>query len=277
MYTVSYRVTDRRLVRSLAKQRQFAGKKRTYLGLFLAVLLIFALPAGYLLLFARDPLEPVSRNVILVITAAVFIFVLILFCCLLLAIISIMQNCTLPGLGWLTGKTLFLLYPLVVHCGRLMHVAQENIQHSFIAVNNRLLANRPLQTAAKNILLLLPHCLQHECCDYKITRDPHNCRRCGRCQMPEILDLAAHKRIRLEVVTGGTLARQAVQKYRPQAVVAVACERDLSSGILDSFPLPVYGVVNERPQGPCSNTRVDMALLEETLNSLILNRKGVNQ
>ncbi|HAP32205.1 MAG TPA: hypothetical protein DCQ14_04025, partial [Firmicutes bacterium] len=111
------------------------------------------------------------------------------------------------------------------------------------------------------------------CCDYKITLDPHNCRRCGCCQMPEILDLTAQKRIRMEIVTGGTLARQAVQKYRPQAVVAVACERDLSSGIIDSFPLPVYGVVNERPQGPCSNTRVNMALLEETLNSIMLKQE----
>lgn len=209
----------------------------------------------------------------LVITMAIFICVILLLCCLLLAIISIMNNRTFPGFGWLTGKTLFLLYPLVVHCGRLLHITQASIQHSFIAVNNRLLASRPLQTAAENILLLLPHCLQHECCDYKITRDPHNCRRCGRCQMPEILDLSVHKRITMEIVTGGTLARQAVQKYRPEAVVAVACERDLSSGILDSFPLPVYGVVNERPQGPCSNTRVDMALLEETLNSIILKKE----
>ncbi|HAP32564.1 MAG TPA: hypothetical protein DCQ14_05895, partial [Firmicutes bacterium] len=108
----------------------------------------------------------------LVITTAIFILVLFLLCCLLLAIISIMNKRTFPGLGWLTGKTLFLLYPLVVHCGRLLHIAQGSIQHSFIAVNNRLLANRPLQAAAKNILLLLPHCIQHECCDYKITLDP---------------------------------------------------------------------------------------------------------
>ena len=68
------------------------------------------------------------------------------------------------------------------------------------------------------------------------------------------------------MVTGGTLARRAVEEYRPRAVIAVACERDLSSGVLDSFPLPVLGVLNERPQGPCFNTRVDLTALRESLD-----------
>lgn len=240
------------------------------------MLLIFTFLAVYLLLFARDPLAPFSRNIMLVITVAVLLLAILFLFGLLLAIISIMQNRTFPGLGWLTGKTLFFLYPLVVHSGRLLHIAQESIQNSFIAVNNRLIVNQPLKSAAKDILLLLPHCLQHDLCDYKITRDPHNCRRCGKCQVPEILDLAGDKGLELEIVTGGTLARQAVEKHRPRAIIAVACERDLSSGILDSFPLPVYGVVNERPQGPCYNTRVNMTLLKETLDSILQEKKGVS-
>ncbi len=253
------------------------AKKRTFLGLLLAVLLFFMVAAVYLLLFARDPLAPFSRSVMLVVTATILFCAVLFLCGLLLAILSIMQNRTFQRLGWLTGKTLFLLYPLVVHSGRLLHIAQEKIQHSFIAVNNRLVATRPQKTAAKDVLLLLPHCLQNDSCDYKITRDPANCRRCGKCQVPDLLDLARHKEVALEIVSGGTLARQAIAKHRPRAIVAVACERDLSSGILDSFPLPVYGVVNERPQGPCTNTRVDMALLEETLDSILQIRKGESQ
>ena len=61
---------------------------------------------------------------------------------------------------------------------------------------------------------------------------------------------------------GGTLARQIVKQIRPKAIVAVACERDLTSGIQDVFPLPVVGVLNERPIGPCFNTRVDIKRVE---------------
>ena len=269
--------TDWRLVKKLGKGTQPQAKKRTFLGLLLAVLLLFTFLAVYLVLFARDPLAPFSRNVIMIITVAILIFAVLFLFGLFLAILSIMQNRTFPGVGWLTGKTLYFLYPLVVHSGRLFHIAQESIQHSFIAVNNRLVVNRPLHSAAKDILLLLPHCLQHDLCDYKITRDPQNCRRCGKCQVPEILDLTNEKGLGLEIVTGGTLARQAVEKHRPHAIIAVACERDLSSGILDSFPLPVYGVVNERPQGPCFNTRVNMTVLKETLDSILQKEKGVDE
>ena len=44
---------------------------------------------------------------------------------------------------------------------------------------------------------------------------------------------------------------------RPKLVVAVACEGDLTSGIKDCYPLPVIGVLNDRPFGPCFNTHVD--------------------
>ena len=71
--------------------------------------------------------------------------------------------------------------------------------------------------------------------------------------------------IHLAVATGGTLARQVVKAIRPKAIVAVACERDLTSGIQDVFPLPVLGVLNERPNGPCFNTRVDIAKVEEAI------------
>ena len=66
----------------------------------------------------------------------------------------------------------------------------------------------------------------------------------------------------MAVATGGTLARQMVKQIRPTAIVAVACERDLTSGIQDVFPLPVVGVLNERPFGPCFNTRVDIKRVE---------------
>ena len=46
------------------------------------------------------------------------------------------------------------------------------------------------------------------------------------------------------------MARQMVKEIRPKAIIAVACERDLTSGIQDVFPLPVIGVLNERPFGP---------------------------
>ena len=72
------------------------------------------------------------------------------------------------------------------------------------------------------------------------------------------------------VVTGGTLARQTVMKIRPQAVVAIACERDLASGIQDVYPIPSVGVLNLRPNGPCYNTHVDLKEFRQAIEDILL-------
>ncbi len=71
------------------------------------------------------------------------------------------------------------------------------------------------------------------------------------------------------MVTGGTLARQTVKNIRPKAVLAIACERDLTSGIQDVYPLPAVGVMNIRPHGPCYNTRVDMTLVRQEIENML--------
>ena len=52
-------------------------------------------------------------------------------------------------------------------------------------------------------------------------------------------------------------------------MLAVACERDLTSGIKDCYPLPVIGILNERPFGPCFNTVVDVSKIDEALRQVL--------
>lgn len=241
-------------------------KKRTFLGLLLGSLLFLLAVLCYFLLVARDRYAVFLHNVFMGLTLSAFIFTLLFLLGLLAIVLTIINKKTFLPLRWFMEKTLLLLFPFVMQVGRFMHIAQEKIQRSFIEVNNQLVYARALQVKAGELLLLLPHCLQNDKCSHKITHDVHNCRRCGRCQLPEILQLAEQKGVRVVVVSGGTLARRALKEHRPRAVVAVACERDLSSGVLDSFPLPVLGVLNERPQGPCFNTRVDLNALQDSLD-----------
>jgi hypothetical protein len=78
----------------------------------------------------------------------------------------------------------------------------------------------------------------------------------------------------IAVATGGTLARRIVVERRPKLIIAVACERDLSSGIQDSYPLPVYGILNRRPQGPCYDTLVNLERVEEALQTFLAPEAG---
>lgn len=241
-------------------------KKRVFLGLLLLVFTSLLAVTAYFFLFLSAPETYFSRGGALLLTVLLLIMLFLFILGFFSMVFTLIQNRSFPGLNWFMDKVIPLLFPLVLSIGRFLHIAQDKIQNSFIEVNNQLVRTRSKHLKRDRILLLLPHCLQKDSCSYKITHSSSNCHGCGECQVAEILELAFSLGINVEVVTGGTLARRAVEKYHPQAVVAVACERDLSSGILDSYPLPVLGVVNERPNGPCYNTMVDMESLRETLS-----------
>ncbi|HHY60618.1 MAG TPA: DUF116 domain-containing protein, partial [Clostridia bacterium] len=160
------------------------------------------------------------------------------------------------------------LFPLALSVGSLLGIDREKIRASFIAVNNQLVRTRGVRVKPEEVLILVPHCLQWSECPHKITADVNNCRECGRCPIADLKKLARCYGAHLAVATGGTLARSFVAFYRPKAIVAVACERDLTSGIQD-VPLPVMGVLNVRPHGPCFNTKVDVAEVEEHLKTIV--------
>lgn len=140
-----------------------------------------------------------------------------------------------------------------------------------VEVNDRALDGmlRSGSLAPDRVLLLLPHCLQTHVCSHRIVHDHSLCTRCGACDMAALLGLAGDLGVELSIATGGTAARRAVEETGPDMVLAVACPRDLSSGILDSAPVPVYGVLNSRPSGDCFDTRVDTSLVGSVLRRMI--------
>jgi len=114
-------------------------------------------------------------------------------------------------------------------------------------------------------LVLLPHCIQDFECQIKITGNVKNCKGCGKCEIKDLIELTDQYQVRIAVATGGTLARRIIVENNPEAIVAVACELDLTSGIQDSYPIPVIGILNERPHGPCINTKVDIQKVKSAI------------
>ena len=165
----------------------------------------------------------------------------------------------------LRGIVIEVLFPLMVFWGRVMGISRERIQRSFIEINNQLVHSNTHKTRASRLLLLLPQCIQDFDCEIKITGNIQNCKRCGKCEIKDLIELSEKHKVKIAVATGGTLARRIIVKMRPEAIVAVACELDLTSGIRDTYPIPVIGVLNQRPNGPCYNTSVDIAEVKEAL------------
>ena len=170
---------------------------------------------------------------------------------------------------FMRGVVIRFLLPLIEQIGRLCGISKDTIRQSFVAMNNSLVTSQRLKIKADRILILLPHCLQLADCEIKVTGDIGKCLHCGRCDIMGLADLGRKYQIDISVATGGTLARKVIIEKRPKLVLAVACERDLTSGIKDCYPLPVIGVLNDRPFGPCFNTRVDVQKIEAALRSVL--------
>lgn len=201
-----------------------------------------------------------------------------------LVVVAVVAGSLLLTLTILAGRDLFLskklrgvvvkvLFPLLVVMGKIFGLSREKISHSFVAINNQLVLAQDLRVVPSRLLLLMPHCLQNHDCRVKITGNVENCEGCGKCPVKELLTIAHKYKVELAVATGGTIARRIVVQKRPHLIIGVACERDLTSGIQDTYPLPVYGIFNHRPFGPCYNTGLPLAEVEMAIHHFLENAK----
>jgi len=91
-----------------------------------------------------------------------------------------------------------------------------------------------------------------------------------KCDIGKVLKLAEKYNVEVAIATGGTLARRIIIDKKPNIIIAVACYRDLVSGIRDTYPIMTMGILNLRPEGPCINTKVEIDKLQKTLDSIVL-------
>jgi uncharacterized protein len=172
------------------------------------------------------------------------------------------------------GVVIRFLYPLLVFVGKIIGIGEDRIRRSFIVINNQLVLAENNKVRPEKLLMLLPHCLQNHDCSVRITGNVENCKGCGKCKIKYLVGFSEKYHIPISVATGGTLARRIVVEKRPDIIIGVACERDLTSGIQDSYPIPVYGILNMRPFGPCYDTDIDLELVEKGIATFLENENG---
>jgi uncharacterized protein len=240
-------------------------KKRVFIGLlgltcFCLAVILFVL--WYIPIVGLQNIHPSLPFV-----AAVVVSVLILAMVLggLLLVSTLIRGKDILFSHKLRGIVVKGLFPFIILVGRLVGVSRERIQQSFIEVNNHLVRSDGRRVPPDKLLILLPHCVQEFDCQIKITGNILNCRKCGKCEIKDLAELSERYHVKIAVATGGTLARRIIVENRPKAIVAVACELDLTTGIQDTYPIPVIGILNDRPEGPCMNTRVDIGRVRQAI------------
>ena len=126
------------------------------------------------------------------------------------------------------------------------------VENAAVKVYNGLAAQRGRKVGTGELLLLIPRCLSKETLD-------------------GVLGVAGKYGVPVFVATRGQLARRVIRERRPRAVVAVACERDMVSGLHDvAGKVPVLGLTMTLPSGPCKDALLDLPKLEEWVRSYVV-------
>lgn len=254
---------------SLPREDYHGARKRLFIGLItgtsvgLCLLLLVGWVVPYIGLGNIHPWVPHVTGALLVLC------ILCIAWASLGLVLHIYTGRPMLGTERIRGLTIKIFLPLMELLGRVMGVGREEVRHSFIKVNNELVRSRGGRYTPDELLILVPHCLQSSRCEIRLTYDMNHCKRCGKCPIRDLLALRDRYGVSLAIATGGTIARRIVVQTRPKLIIAVACERDLASGIQDTHPIPVYGVLNERPNGPCLDTLVPMQRLEAALRHFL--------
>lgn len=140
---------------------------------------------------------------------------------------------------------------LAARVGELLGVRRDWTGHASVVVFDRLAWARSRKVTANELLILIPRCL-------------------SRAALDGVLDIAKRYNVAAFVATRGQLARRAIRERRPRAVVAVACERDMVSGLHDvAGKIPVLGLTMTLPNGPCKDAALDLAKMEEFVKKFV--------
>jgi hypothetical protein len=125
------------------------------------------------------------------------------------------------------------------------------VENASVKVYNALALMRNRKVGKGELLLLIPRCL-------------------SRATLDGVLQIAGKYDVPVFVATRGQLARRVIRERRPRAVVAVACERDMVSGLHDvAGKVPVLGLTMTLPAGPCKDALLDLDHLEAWVKAYV--------
>jgi hypothetical protein len=129
---------------------------------------------------------------------------------------------------------------------------RDRVENAAVKVYDLFAAARGRKVGKGELLLLIPRCL-------------------SKAALDGVLGIAGKYEVPVFVATRGQLARRVIRERRPRAVVAVACERDMVSGLHDvAGKVPVLGLTMTLPSGPCKDAGLDLGKLEEWVRSYVV-------
>ncbi len=125
--------------------------------------------------------------------------------------------------------TLNLTYPVIKKVLKLLNIDDLLIDRISIDLRNKLNKEKFRELDAKDVIVVLPHCLRAPNCPAKLGKSGLECIECGNCSIGVFKEICDKKDIGMYVVPGSTFIKQVI-KLRPfKGVIGVACPVDLNN------------------------------------------------
>ena len=162
-----------------ADEQSQPARKRLFIGLIcgtsllLCLILVLGWGVPYIGFENIHPSVPYITGTLLVLV------ILFIGWAALSLVLQVITGKVLFGTRLSRGVTVKLLLPLMEFSGRVIGIAPKNVRRSFIQVNNELVESAARQHSPDKLLILLPHCIQWNGCNLRVSNRLERFKRVG--------------------------------------------------------------------------------------------------
>lgn len=144
-------------------------------------------------------------------------------------------------------------------------IDDARIDEIYVDLVNRMEASRFNRVPIRSVMVFLPHCLRHAKCPAPQDEEGYHCRECGKCKIAEVVKLSRKAGSKVFILPGASMLPRLLSKHKPEAVVGVACFRELSMAVnlVTKLKIPLQAIFLSRDG--CKDTDFDVYELKPLL------------
>ncbi|MFH1229745.1 MAG: DUF116 domain-containing protein [Candidatus Aenigmatarchaeota archaeon] len=146
-------------------------------------------------------------------------------------------------------------------------IKPDNIDSLYIELKNSINEGKFKETPVEKKIVFIPQCLRKsDTCKARVGKNGYECTKCSNtCKARKVKDVSESLGYRTYIVPGGSMIQKIIINEKPQAVMGVACIKELVMAF-DGIKIPVQGV--KLLKEGCINTDVDMDEFGKALGNL---------
>lgn len=160
--------------------------------------------------------------------------------------------------------TLDLTYPIIKRLLKVLSSDDLLIDRISIDLRNRMNRKAFSELDAKDVVIILPHCLRAQKCPAILGNSGLECVECGKCSIGLFKAVCDKKGIDLFIVPGSTFIKQVIKKRPIKGAIGVACPIDLNNMMTSLSQFVTQGATLLKDG--CINTIVDEDDVIDILN-----------